>query len=352
MLSRVADSIYWAARYLERAENTARFIDVNLQMSLDAPIAFSGQWQPLVAITGDRPSFQQRYSGPTRDSVIQFLTSDAANPSSILSCLGKARENARSVREVISSETWEQVNRLYLLVSRGDAGRRALADSYAFFSEVKLLSHVISGVIDNTMSHGQAWHFYRLGRMLERADNTSRLIDVKYFLLLPSIEDVGGPIDELQWSILLRSATALEMYRKRHGRISPEGVVDFLLLNTEFPRAILFCLSDAEESLHAVSGAPAGTFRNSPEKILGGLRSDLAYAQVYDIIAAGLHEFLEDLQLRLNAVGDGITETFFAIKPMGSSKTSRGEGSSDVLPRYQSQRWTGGDSGYARDLGQ
>ena len=128
------------------------------------------------------------------------------------------------------------------MVSSRSAARRSQASSYAFFSEVKLLSHLVAGVADNTMSHGEAWHFFRLGRMIERADNTSRLLDVKYFLLLPSVEDVGGAVDEMQWSILLRSASALEMYRKRFGQISPENVVDFLLLDTDFPRSILFCL--------------------------------------------------------------------------------------------------------------
>ena len=315
MLSRVANSIYWAARYLERAENTARFIDVNLQMSLDAPLAFSDQWEPLVEITGDIVSFRERYREATRDNVIQFLTLDAENPNSIVSCLQQARENARSVREVISSETWEQINRFYLLMTDRGAAQRALKQSFGFFAEAKTLSHVVAGVVDNTMSHNEAWHFYRLGRLLERADNTSRLIDVKYFLLLPSVEDVGGPIDELQWSILLRSATALEMYRKRYGQILPDKVVDFLLLDTEFPRAILFCLIQAEESLHAITGSPAGTFRNPAERIIGSLRSELAYAQVYDIIAAGLHQFLEDLQGRLNAVGDAVAASFFGLEP-------------------------------------
>src|SRR6266545_4138709 len=214
MLSRVADSLYWMARYIERAESTARFIDVNLNMSLDSPITFSDQWQPLVAITGDLEAFRARYSEAKRDNVIEFLALDKDNPSSILSCLSKARENARSIREVISSETWEQVNRFYLLVSSQAARRRARESSSTFFSDVKLNAHLLAGVADNTTSHGEAWHFMQLGRLLERADNTSRLLDVKYFLLLPSLGDVGGAIDDMQWAILLRSATAFEMYRK------------------------------------------------------------------------------------------------------------------------------------------
>jgi uncharacterized alpha-E superfamily protein len=148
---------------------------------------------------------------------------------------------------------------------------------------------------------------------------------------------VGGPIDELQWLILLRSATALEMYRKRYGRILPERVIEFMLLDAEFPRAIRFCLAQAEESLHAISGSPMNSFRNMPEKILGSLRSELAQAQVYDIIAAGLHEFLEDLQSRLNAIGDAVAETFFVHLPAGMSARPEGEISSDVLSGHQGQ---------------
>jgi uncharacterized alpha-E superfamily protein len=354
VLSRVAAAIYWVGRYIERAENTARFIDVNLQMSLDAPIAFSDQWEPLVAITGDQASFFARYPTPSQENVIQFLTFDPENPSSIVSCLAQARQNARSIREVISSEVWEQINRYHLQVKNDAGARRAERDSFGFFAEVKRQSHLVSGVADNTMSHGQAWHFLRLGRLIERSDATSRLIDVKYFLLLPTLEHVGGVVDETQWSIVLRSASAFEMYRKRYGRITPERVIEFLLLDTEFPRAVLFGLDQAEESLQAISGAGPGRFHNAAEQKLGRVRSELAYAQVYDIIAAGLHEFLGGLQAQLNAVGTAIAESFFGFNSPDDLQLEGvgGRLRDDVLPRDQSQGWAGGDRGYARDLGQ
>ncbi len=331
MLSRVAESVYWAARYIERAENTARFIDVNLQMSLDAPLAFSEQWEPLIAITGDLDFFRTTFGEPTRENVIEFLAFSRDNPNSILSCVSKARENARSIREVTSSETWEQINRFHLMVSDRSAVQRAIRDSYQFFTEVRLLSHLIAGVADNTMSHGLAWHFLQLGRLLERADNTSRLLDVKYFLLLPSVEDVGRAVDEMQWAILLRSATALEMYRKRHGRMSPENVVEFLLLDAEFPRAVLFCLLGAEQSLHAIPGAGPGNSHNEVGRRLGELLSELAYTQACDIIALGLHEFLKSLQSKLNAVGDAMAETFFALQPVSEAAIQGGRASGDIL---------------------
>jgi uncharacterized alpha-E superfamily protein len=341
----VAEALYWAGRYIERAENTARFIDVNLQMGLDAPLAFSEQWEPLVAITGGRAAFYERYEEATRENVIHYLASDRENPSSIVSCLTQARENARSIRDVLSSEVWEQTNRFYLLVSRDHAADRAQHDSYQFFSEVKLLSQLIQGVADNTMSHGQAWHFLRLGRSIERADNTSRLLDVKYFLLLPTVEHVGSALDEMQWSVLLRASSAFEMYRKRHGRIAQESVIDFLLLDKEFPRAVLFCLLLAEESLQAITGSRPGTFRNPAEQRLGRLRSELAYAQVYDIIAAGLHEFVDGFQTRLNAVGSAIGDTFFTLQPLTpAAGKAGGRSGRDVLSGDQSQGRPGGDS--------
>jgi uncharacterized alpha-E superfamily protein len=353
VLSRVADSIYWTGRYIERAENTARFIDVNLAMTLDAPVTFSDQWAPLVAITGEMASFSKRFETATRDNVIFFLAFDPDNPSSILSCLRTARENARSVRDVLSSEVWEQINRFYLFVTQTAAAGRALRDTYHFLSEVKLLSNLIGGLADNTMSHGEAWHFLQLGRLLERSDNTSRLLDVKYFLLLPSPDDVGSAVDEMQWSILLRSGSALEMYRKRHGRIEPENVVEFLLLDTEFPRSALFCLVNAERSLRGISGGPAGRFQNPAEQQLGRLRSELAYAQVSEIIAEGLHEFLDGYQSKLNAVGAAIESTFFALRPVsGQASGPKRKSRSDVLSGNQSQRRSGGNRGYTSDLGQ
>ncbi len=349
MLSRVAESLYWMARYIERAENTARFIDVDLQMSLDSPITFSEQWEPLIAITGEIKSFQERYDAPTRENVIRFLTVDRENPNSIVSSVARARENARSVREAISSDVWEQINAFYLLVSSKAAERRAVSDSYHFFADIKRFSHLTAGVADNTMSHGEPWNFMQLGRTIERADNTSRLLDVKYYLLLPNAEDVGGAIDEMQWSILLRSATALEMYRRRHGTITPANVIDFLLLDIEFPRAILFCLLTAEQSLHAVSGTRPGTFSNLAERRLGQLRSELAYSHVPEIISQGMHEFLDNLQSQLNAAGEAITVTFFALQSEGLNRTSGGI-TRDLLSGDQSQGWVDRDRRYEGDL--
>ncbi|MBI2192681.1 MAG: alpha-E domain-containing protein [Planctomycetes bacterium] len=320
MLSRVADSIYWMARYIERAENIARFVDVNLRLMLDLPGGSEDQWQPLVDITGDREWFAERYGAASREKVIRFLTFDKEYSNSIFSCLRAARENARMVRETISSEMWEQVNTFYLMVHDAASSDRALESPHDFFSSVKTASHLFVGVTETTMSHGEGWHFGLLGRFLERADKTSRLLEVKYFILLPSVADVGTPYDDMHWSALLRSASALEMYRKRHGPISPNRVVDFLLLDREFPRSVRYCLNLAQESLHAISGTPLGTFGNLAEQRLGQLQSELAYAHADEIIREGLEEFLDAFQTKLNLTGEAIFETFIALRPKKESR--------------------------------
>lgn len=314
MLSRVADSIYWMSRYIERAENVARFIDVNLNLMLDLPGGSAQQWQPLVDITGDTEAFAKRYGAATQQSIIQFLTFDTDNENSILSCVRAARENARSVREIISSEMWEQLNQSYLMINAAAGSRGDLTDPQELFASVKMASQMFAGVTDATMTHGEGWHFCRLGRKLERADKTSRILDVKYFLLLPTAHDVGTTVDDVQWAAVLRSASAFEMYHKRHGRIAPSRIVEFLLFDREFPRAIHYCLMAARESVHAISGTPSGMFRSPVEQLLGLLCSEMAYAQIDDIIASGLHEYLDELQTKMNQVGHHIRETFFAAR--------------------------------------
>jgi uncharacterized alpha-E superfamily protein len=316
MLSRVADSIYWMSRYVERAENVARFISVNLNLSLDMPGEAGQQWWPLVVITGDDKSFQTRTGTPTKENVVEFLTFDKENPNSILSCLRAARENARSVREIISAEMWEHINKFYLMVRDGGTLEDVLDNPYVFFERVNVSGQQFLGVTDATMTHGEAWHFCQMGRMMERADKTSRILDVKYFILLPKPTDVGTPFDDIQWLALLRSASALEMYRQRHGQISPVSVVNFLILDREFPRAVLHCLTRANESLHAISGTFTGGFSNLAEQRLGQLRAELAYTRAEDVIASGLHEFVDSFQTRLNSVGEAMCESFFAMRPL------------------------------------
>ncbi len=320
MLSRAANSIYWMARYIERAENIARFIDVNLHLMLDSPVESKGQWEPLVIVSGDRERFEEKYGQASRDNVINFLTFDRDNPNSIISSVINARENARTVREVISSQMWEQINKFYLMLLDAEKSGVAIDTPYDFYNKIKLESHLFIGITDTTMSHGEAWHFDRLGRLLERADKTSRILDVKYYMLLPRVEDVGTPIDNIGWAALLNSASAFEMYRKKYRKITPTDVALFLVLDLKFPRSIRYCLVKAQVSLHEITGTVMGTFTNKAERRLGRLRSDLDYANIDEIISVGLHEFLDGFQNKLNGVGDAIFDTFFSLRPTEKNK--------------------------------
>jgi uncharacterized alpha-E superfamily protein len=316
MLSRVADSVYWMSRYIERAENVARFIEVNLQLMLDTPTSGAGQWEPLVTTTGDHKLFKELYGQFTAENVIDFLTFSRKYPNSIISCLTAARENARGARDTISSDIWEQINRFYLMVRDPTARQRAADNPYDFFSSIRMASHLVAGVTDATMAHNEAWNFARVARLMERADKTSRILDVKYFILLPQAEYVGTPYDNIHWSALLKSASALEMYRKKFPAIAPAHVAEFLVLEREFPRAVRYCIANAEESLRAITGSPPGTFYNSAEMLMGRLRSDLDYVRITEIINTGLHEYLDDLQTRLNDLDDAVSSTFFGQTPL------------------------------------
>jgi uncharacterized alpha-E superfamily protein len=314
MLSRVAETIFWMNRYMERAGNMARVMDVNFRLMLDLPSGCSVQWDALVRTTGDYDDFMERYGAATRENVIRFLTFDADNANSVLSCIRVARENARSVREIISSDVWEQLNRFYFYVS--EAATKRLESPEDFFNETRLAVNLFVGLLHTTMSHGPAWHFARLGRVLERADQTSRILDVKYFILLPSLDDVGTPLDEIQWTAVLGSASALEAYRQKYGRVASKRAVEFLILDRDFPRAIHYCLIAADRSLHAITGTPGDTFNTPAERRLGQLRAEFDFTPIADIIGSGLHEYLDSFQTKLNVLGAAIHESFFALRPV------------------------------------
>jgi uncharacterized alpha-E superfamily protein len=313
MLSRVAEAIYWSSRYVERAENVARFVDVNFNLQLDTRASPRAGWEALVMTTGDQDWFAEHYGAPTPENVKRFLTFDRRYPSSIVSAVIAARANARTVREVISREMWEELNTLYLMVTEAARRNAPLEDLASFFARVKLAGIYYQGVTNTTLSHGEAWHFARLGRQIERADKTSRILDVKYFILLPHIADIGTTTDQAGWAALLNSASGLQMYRQKYQVLEPAHVAEFLVLDKNFPRSIQHCVVKAQESLHAITGSPANTFKNSAERRLGQLRANLDYADVQTIMEGGLHEYLDRVQMALNEVGNAIRGRFFAV---------------------------------------
>jgi len=314
MLSRVADACYWIGRYLERAENVARFADVNQYLLADFPDGDTQQWRPLVEITADEAMFEANYGEPARENVLRFLTFDAHYPNSISACVQQARENARGIRDTITLEMWEQINRCHDMVESSSIAHANGDIPYYFYARVKDAVHLFHGIMEDTMSHGEAWQFCRLGQYMERADKTSRLLDVKYFMLLPSAEDVGTPFDELHWAAVLRSASALEMYRKKWGLIRPDRIIEFLLMDRVFPRSVFHCLQQAQRCLHMISNTPVGSYTHDAEQRLGALVARLSYLHPADIVSGGLHEFIDALQEQMNDVDRAIFDQYFAIR--------------------------------------
>lgn len=327
MLSRVADAVYWMNRYMERAENVARFVDVSFHLALDLPTLASSPWGALVAATGDEALFRERHGEPEQRSVLRFFTFDRDYPSSVVCCLARARENALRSREIIPTEVWQQVNEAYLLVKDAESAFANEAEDrapYELFAAVKKACHAFVGTTYLTMSHDEAWHFGRLGRLVERADKTSRILDVKSQLLEQSEKGPLPGTDEIEWAALLRSASAFEMYRRRHGAIDRQKVLDFLVLDRKFPRSIFYCVRKGERSLHAITGTPLDGRATRAERELGRLHAELEFTEVPDILEKGLNAWTVDFQARLNAVGDAISESFFWHEdPAESAPASR-----------------------------
>ncbi|WP_266367415.1 alpha-E domain-containing protein [Tellurirhabdus rosea] len=316
MLSRVANSIYWMNRYIERAENYARFMSVNFNLALDLPPNVDEQWEPLLIATADNYLFYNHYDQPTRENVIDFMAFDKRNPNSIVSCLNNARENARTVRETISKEMWEKLNELYLDV-RDASPKTDLNHLQEFLDHVKTGSQLFYGVIDATITRNEAWHFGRMGRFVERADKTSRFLDVKYFTLLPASEGMGSTLELMLWTAVLKSVSAYNMYRQQYRMITPSTIVEFLILDKRFPRSIAHCIRQAELSLYEISGSSvANGFSNEAEKTLSKLRSDIEFTDTADIFRTGLHRFLDSLQIRGNEADHALYETYFSLKPV------------------------------------
>lgn len=318
MLSRVANSIYWMHRYIERAENYARFMSVNFNLALDLPPNVDQQWEPLLIATADNDLFRKYYNHPTREHVIQFMTFDKRNPNSIVSCLSNARENARTIREVISKEMWEHLNQFYLMVRDTPPKQQwELGQTQHFLTEIRNSTQLFYGIIDATITRNEAWHFGRLGRFLERADKTSRFLDVKYFTLLPEVELVGTTIDLMIWSAVLKSVSAYNMHRQQYRSLTPSSITEFLILDRMFPRAVGHCIRQAELSLYEISGNNiTHGFGNTAERALSKLRTDIEFTETADIFKAGLHQYLDSLQTRINEIGAAIFQTYFDSKPI------------------------------------
>jgi uncharacterized alpha-E superfamily protein len=321
MLSRTADHLFWMARYMERAENTARMLDVNYQTSLlpqSADMAEQG-WRGLLSISELTWSFSQKYRDVSAASVMDFMVRDETNLSSIVACLRAARENARAVRGALTTEVWETQNQTWLEFNRllrSDAFER---DPASFFEWVKFRSHLSRGVTVGTMLQDEALHFLRIGTFLERADNTARLLDVKFQALGggdyfgPSAAKEGQEVDFYHWSAILRSVSGFEIYRKVYRNvIRPEKVAELLILRPDMPRSLAACMNEVVANLQLVANEQsAETLRRA-----GRLRSDLQYDRIDEILATGLHAYLTQFLDRVGDLGVGISRDF--LVPMAA----------------------------------
>jgi uncharacterized alpha-E superfamily protein len=302
VLSRVAESLYWTARSIERAENTSRLFDVSFHGLLDAHVNDPDQeWRDLLRAIGREDLFLEHFSEYTPKAVTEFLLWHPANPDSVTACVALARESLRGVREQISSEMWEHLNRLHLVVARA-RHTRVLDAPHEFLVRVREGSHAFQGVTKATLSQGEAFEFLELGAHLERADTTARV------LLMSAPRLVDGPPDRL-WS-LLRSCGAFEAFRRHESEdVQGERVVEFLLLDRSFPRAVLFCAERCLEAVRVISGNS-----QQPERSLGRLVAKLAFADVPQLDSGALGELLDEVLTGVHVVGDELGSAYFATR--------------------------------------
>ena len=312
MLSRTADHLYWMARYIERAENMARVLDVTYSMSLvpNAAQSEAALWLPALEISGNVEAYEKDYDNVNAADVIHYLSMDMNNPSSIYNALRNARENARAVRVAMTSETWENINALWLEFDQFRGQDLAQNGLREFCDWVKARSHLFRGVCFGTMLRDDAFSFVRLGTFIERADNTARLLDVKYHLLLPEEEEVGGAVDYYEWSAVLRSVSAFQAYQKIFSdTIVPWRVAELLVLRRDMPRSLHACLDEINHILDQLSGNRQTECR----RLAGELHARLRFGKMQDIFQKGLHEFLSDFIDSNNLLGAEIQRAFLSI---------------------------------------
>jgi uncharacterized alpha-E superfamily protein len=307
MLSRIADSLFWIGRYMERADNTARILDVNYHMLLEQPPnTYQLRWDPLIAVTGERARFYKTYEEASAQTAFDFLGFSEDNPNSIGQCIVQARENARTIRDRLSRELWEDINSLYysILKMRDDGEGLSL-----FCDTVKRGGHRFHGVCDATLARDEGWHFVQAGCVLERAEMTARILDVHYHQLLEGPPILNEARSHL-WMAMLKSVAAYEFYKRQYSQIEPTKVAELLLLDARHPRSVRFNLSALQSSLHAVSGSVPGTYANEAERLTGKAQERLTWDSIEEIFDGGLHNYLTDLQEMCRSIGEEISKSY------------------------------------------
>lgn len=320
LLARSADCMFWLARYVERAENLARILDVNATFARDRRGALD--WLAVLRLNSDEARFAATHAAPTAEEVLRFYVTDRTNPTSIISAIAAARDNARTLRPLISSEMWAQLNVFRNWLGELDALALAPGNLPRLLNRIKEACQTHTGITDGTLHRDQGSVFYRLGRVVERADQTTRLIDIKYHALLPHESEVGSPFDVGQWDVVLRSAAAHHAYlRVESGAVTPAGVAGFLLLHPRFPRSVAFCTAEASRLLGILRGRHALPGGAVAAEGFDALSASLQTITIEQVIAGGLHEFLDGMQRRLIAATDDLSVAFFGYAPGGVPQT-------------------------------
>ncbi len=323
MLSRVAENLYWISRYVERAENVARLLDVGFHLELDATSVTRaagdlGPIESVLIILACRDAFERAHGGPARatekdrEAVLRFLTFDRQHAQSIVSMMGRARENARASQETLTGDIWSHLNKVYLYLNSPHAQRRFGNSPLRFYDGIKRACVLFDGLVDGTLPRNEVYHFLQLGRHLERVNQVSRILNTKMHGLREGSPVADPPMRVVHWSSLLRSCSAYEAYlREHHDRIDPEGVVRYLVLDPDFPRAMRFCVARCCESLREIAGGGDQEFSSEAERVLGRLDGELRYLDVHEILNEGLSTFLVDIQDTCNRVGEEIDNAYF-----------------------------------------
>jgi uncharacterized alpha-E superfamily protein len=315
MLSRVADALFWMSRYLERADHVARLLDVCFHLDLDlggvilAP--YELHWTGLAAILQQPVPATERAAEPTPARISEWMAFDPDNPSSIVSCVTRARANARSIRGSISSQMWRELNKLYWQLRDPVFSNQARESPHEFFQAVECGNCLFQGVCDATLNHDEGWQFIQLGKFLERADKTVRTLDVHHKMLQERSTAIGLPLADLQWAAVLRSCRAYESYQRLYvGRVEAERVVEFLLLHPECPRSVRFSLEAAARALRAIEGPGPGRDSSQPDRALGLVLAELRFRDLEEILAGDLHVFLAGVLERCARVSLAVQDRY------------------------------------------
>lgn len=325
MLCRVADSLFWMARYIERAENTVRLVDVTLQTLLESDHSSHednyAHWQPILASLGDQALFESLYDETSSVNITDFLTFNPDNPSSVYSCIAAARENARMIRDQISSEMWEVINRAYLYIRKQDRQRICLEADYAFFQRIKEFSQLFQGLTDTTFPHQLGFEFIICGAEIERADKVCRIIDTKRFMN-QSRSELDDTLNNAQWAAILRGCSAHEAYRRVFvSDIQGASVKEFLLLSKTFPRAVLYCLIRLQAAMHAISKCPTTHYSNEAERAVGKLIAKLNYSNASDLEGEKTDTLIEEIENELGEIAVQLSKRYMFSEIVDPAET-------------------------------